>query len=233
MSRSLRKASMSETVLEVKNIAKYFNKDKPNEVKALRGVDLEVKKGDFIAIIGPSGSGKSTLMHILGALDKPTSGEIQLDGEDISKKKLSGLYKIRGQKLGFVFQGYNLIQTLTALENVMLAVEYSVKKANAKQTSEEALTMVGLGERLNHKPAELSGGEKQRVAIARALVNKPAIVLADEPTGELDTKNSQDVIDLLKGLNEREGQTFVIVTHNPEIAKQCKKIIVLRDGLIV
>jgi len=224
---------MSETVLEVKNIAKYFNKDKPNEVKALRGVDLEVKKGDFIAIIGPSGSGKSTLMHILGALDKPTSGEIQLDGEDISKKKLSGLYKIRGQKLGFVFQGYNLIPTLTALENVMLAVEYSGKKTDAKKISGEALTLVGLGERLNHKPTELSGGEKQRVAIARALVNKPAIVLADEPTGELDTKNSQDVIDLLKGLNEREGQTFVIVTHNPEIAKQCKKIIELRDGKIV
>ncbi|MEX0616931.1 MAG: ABC transporter ATP-binding protein [Candidatus Woykebacteria bacterium] len=224
---------MSENILEVKEIYKYYEKDKPNEIRALQGINLNIEKGDFIAIIGPSGSGKSTLMHILGALDKPSSGEVHLDGEDISKKKLSGLFKIRGQKLGFVFQGYNLIPTLTALENVMLAVEYSGKKVNAKKAAEEALSMVGLAERLDHKPTKLSGGEKQRVAIARALVNKPAIVLADEPTGELDTKNSQDVIDLLKNLNEKEGQTFVIVTHNPEIAKQCKKIIELRDGKLV
>ncbi|OGY25287.1 MAG: macrolide ABC transporter ATP-binding protein [Candidatus Woykebacteria bacterium RBG_16_43_9] len=224
---------MAETVLEVQNINKFYEKDKPTEVRALQEVSLKVEKGDFTAIVGPSGSGKSTLMHILGALDKPTFGSVYLDGEDISKKKLSSLFKIRGRKLGFVFQGYNLISTLTALENVMLAVEYSGKKINAKNAAVDALTVVGLGERLNHKPTQLSGGEKQRVAIARALVNKPAIVLADEPTGELDTKNSQDVIDLLKDLNRKEGQTFVIVTHNPEIAKQCKKIIELRDGKIV
>ena len=224
---------MSEATLEVKNVHKYYEEGKPNEIRALQGIDLRVKKGDFIAIIGPSGSGKSTLMHILGALDKPTSGGVFLDGEEISKKKLSGLFKVRGEKLGFVFQGYNLIPTLTALENVMLAVEYSDSKVNAKKAAEETLSIVGLGNRLNHKPTELSGGEKQRVAIARALVNKPAIVLADEPTGELDTKNSQDVIDLLKDLNREEGQTFVIVTHNPEIAKQCKKIIEIRDGKIV
>lgn len=224
---------MAETVLEVQNINRFYEQGKPTEVRALQEVSLKIEKGDFIAIVGPSGSGKSTLMHILGALDKPTFGSVFLDGEEISKKKLSSLFKIRGQKLGFVFQGYNLIPTLTALENVMLAVEYSGKKINAKNAAVDALTVVGLGERLTHKPTELSGGEKQRVAIARALVNKPAIVLADEPTGELDTKNSQDVIDLLKDLNQKEGQTFVIVTHNPEIAKQCKKIVELRDGRIV
>jgi putative ABC transport system ATP-binding protein len=224
---------MAKTVLEVQNINRYYEKGKPTEIRALQEVSLNVEKGDFIAIVGPSGSGKSTLMHILGALDKPTFGSVFLNGEEISKKKLSSLFKIRGRNLGFVFQGYNLISTLTALENVMLPVEYSGKKINAKKAATEALKMVGLGKRLNHKPTELSGGEKQRVAIARALVNKPAIVLADEPTGELDTKNSQDVIDLLIHLNRKEGQTFVIVTHNPEIANQCKKIIELRDGKIV
>lgn len=224
---------MKETILEVQNINKFYEKDKPTEVRALQEVTLKIEKGDFIAIIGPSGSGKSTLMHILGALDKPTFGTVILDGEDISQKKLSSLFKIRGQKLGFVFQGYNLISSMTALENVMLAVEYSGKKTNAKNAAIDALTAVGLGERVTHKPTELSGGEKQRVAIARALVNKPAIVLADEPTGELDTKNSQEVIDLLKELNKKHGQTFVIVTHNPEIAKQCRKIVELRDGKIV
>ena len=224
---------MAETVLEVQNINRFYEQGRPTEVRALQEVNLKIEKGDFVAIVGPSGSGKSTLMHILGALDKPTFGSVYLDGEDISKKRLSSLFKIRGRKLGFVFQGYNLISTFTALENVMLAVEYSGKKINAKNAAVDALTMVGLGERLNHKPTQLSGGEKQRVAIARALVNKPAIVLADEPTGELDTKNSQDVIDLLIALNRKEGQTFVIVTHNPEIAKQCKKIIELRDGKIV
>ena len=221
---------MAETVLEVQNINKFYEKDKPTEVRALQEVSLKVEKGDFTAIVGPSGSGKSTLMHILGALDKPTFGSVYLDGEDLSNKKLSSLFKIRGRKLGFVFQGYNLISTFTALENVMLAVEYSGKKINAKNAAVDALTMVGLGERLNHKPTQLSGGEKQRVAIARALVNKPAIVLADEPTGELDTKNSQDVIDLLIALNRKEGQTFVIVTHNPEVADVCSRIIRLRDG---
>jgi len=224
---------MAETVLEVQNINKFFDKDKPTEVRALQEVSLSIEKGDFTAIIGPSGSGKSTLMHILGALDKPTFGSVFLNGEDISKKKLSSLFKIRGRELGFVFQGYNLIPTHTALENVMLAVEYGGKKINAKKAAVDALTMVGLGERVSHNPTKLSGGEKQRVAIARALVNKPSIVLADEPTGELDTKNSQDLIALLKKLNRKENQTFVMVTHNPEIAKQCKKIIELRDGRIV
>ena len=223
---------MSEVIIETKDLHKYYEIGKENMVKALQGVGVQIQKGEFIAIIGPSGSGKSTLMHILGALDKPTQGQVLLDGEEISKKKISGLYKIRGRKIGFVFQGFNLIPTLTALENVMLAVEYSGRKANAKAEATEVLKEVGLGERLRHKPSELSGGEQQRVAIARALVNKPAIILADEPTGELDTQTSLEIIKLLKDLNQREGQTFVIVTHNSEVAAVCSRTIHLRDGKI-
>ncbi|OGY22684.1 MAG: ABC transporter ATP-binding protein [Candidatus Woykebacteria bacterium GWB1_45_5] len=223
---------MSEVIVETKDLHKYYELGKENMVKALQGVSLQIKKGEFIAIIGPSGSGKSTLMHIFGALDSPTEGQVWLDGEEISKKKISGLYKIRGRKVGFIFQGFNLIPTMTALENVMLAVEYSGRKANAKREAAEILTEVGLEKRLGHKPSELSGGEQQRVAIARALVNKPTIVLADEPTGELDTQTSLEIIRLLKDLNEKEGQTFVIVTHNPEVANVCSRIIHLRDGKI-
>src|SRR4030042_5465359 len=223
---------MDEVILEVKNLHKYYEIGKENAVKALQGINLQVKKGEFTAIIGPSGSGKSTLMHIMGALDTATKGQVWLDGEEISKEKISGLYKIRGRKIGFIFQGYNLIPTLTALENVMLAVEYSGRKNNAKKEATEILTDVGLGKRLNHKPNELSGGEQQRVAVARALVNQPAIVLADEPTGELGTQTSMEIITLLKDLNKKENQTFVLVTHNPEIAKTCRRIIKLRDGKI-
>jgi len=223
---------MDEVVLEAKDLHKYYQLSKENVVKALQGINLQIKKGEFTAVIGPSGSGKSTLMHIMGALDTATKGQVWLDGEEISKKKISGLYKIRGRKIGFIFQGYNLITTLTALENVMLAVEYSGRKNNAKKEATEILTNVGLGKRLNHKPNELSGGEQQRVSVARALVNKPAIVLADEPTGELDTQTSMEIINLLKDLNKKENQTFVIVTHNPEIAKTCNRIIKLRDGKI-
>jgi len=223
---------MDEVVLEAKDLHKYYQLSKENVVKALQGINLQIKKGEFTAVIGPSGSGKSTLMHIMGALDTATKGQVWLDGEEISKKKISGLYKIRGRKIGFIFQGYNLITTLTALENVMLAVEYSGRKNNAKKEATEILTNVGLGKRVNHKPNELSGGEQQRVSVARALVNKPAIVLADEPTGELDTQTSMEIINLLKDLNKKENQTFVIVTHNPEIAKTCNRIIKLRDGKI-
>jgi putative ABC transport system ATP-binding protein len=223
---------MNEIVVEAKDLHKYYEIGKENLVKALRGVTLKIEKGEFVAIIGPSGSGKSTLMHILGALDNPTKGHVWLEGEEISKKKISGLFKIRGRKIGFVFQGFNLISTLTALENVTLAVDYSGRHANTKKESEEILKEVGLGKRLNHQPNKLSGGEQQRVAIARALVNKPAIILADEPTGELDTETSLEIIKLLKNLNKNEGQTFIIVTHNPEVAKVCDRIIHLRDGQI-
>ena len=223
---------MSEPIVEAKDLHKHYEIGKNNFVKALRGVSLQVKKGEFVAIIGPSGSGKSTLMHILGALDSPTKGQVWLEGEEISKKKISGLYKIRGRKIGFVFQGFNLIPAMSALENVMLAVEYSGRKANAKKEAEKVLKEVGLGKRLTHPPSRLSGGEQQRVAIARALVNKPAIVLADEPTGELDTETSLEIIKLMDNLNKKESQTFIIVTHNPEVAKVCHRTIHLRDGKI-
>src|SRR4030066_157146 len=187
---------MDEVILEVKELHKYYDLSKENVVRALQGINLQIKKGEFTAIIVPSGSGKSTLMHIMGALDTATKGGVWLDGEEISKKKISGLYKIRGRKIGFIFQGYNLIPTLTALENVALAVEYSGRKANGKKEAETILSEVGLGKRLNHKPSELSGGEQQRVAVARALVNDPAIVLADEPTGGPDIKNSRKILNL-------------------------------------
>lgn len=224
---------MEEVIAQVKDLYKYYELDKENVVKALQGVNLQIKKGEFVAIIGPSGSGKSTLMHILGALDNHTKGKVFLEGEEISNKKVSNLYKIRGERIGFVFQGFNLISSMTALENVMLAVDYSGRKTDAKSESQKILTDVGLGKRQNHQPSKLSGGESQRVAIARALVNKPAIVLADEPTGELDTQTSLEIIKLMKNLNEKEGQTFVIVTHNPEVAKVCDRIINIRDGKTV
>lgn len=222
---------MSDVIVEARNVHKYYKLTKENVVKALQGINLQIKRGEFAAIIGPSGSGKSTLMHILGALDKPTKGQVFIEEEEISNKKISGLFKLRGRKVGFVFQGFNLIPSMTALENVMLAIDYSGRKTDAKREAEEILSKVGLSRRSNHTPNKLSGGEQQRVAVARALVNKPAIVLADEPTGELDTETSLEIIKALKGLN-KDGQTFVIVTHNPEVANVCNRKIHLRDGKI-
>lgn len=222
---------MSDVIVEAKNVHKYYELSKDNVVKALQGIDLQIERGEFTAIIGPSGSGKSTLMHILGALDNPTKGQVFIEEEEISNKKISGLFKLRGEKIGFVFQGFNLILTMTALENVMLAIDYSGRKTDAKKEALEILSKVGLSKRATHTPNKLSGGEQQRVAIARALVNKPAIVLADEPTGELDTETSLQVIKALKELN-KEGQTFVIVTHNPEVANVCTRTIHLRDGKV-
>jgi putative ABC transport system ATP-binding protein len=222
---------MNDVIVEAKGVHKYYELSKENIVKALQGVDLQIKRGEFTAIIGPSGSGKSTLMHILGALDNPTKGQVFIETEEISNKKIAGLFKLRGRKVGFVFQGFNLIPSMTALENVMLAIDYSGRKTDAKKEAEEILSKVGLSKRTSHSPNKLSGGEQQRVAIARALVNKPAIVLADEPTGELDTETSLEVIKVLMDLN-KDGQTFVIVTHNPEIAKVCPRIIHLRDGKV-
>ncbi|MFA4996123.1 MAG: ABC transporter ATP-binding protein [Patescibacteria group bacterium] len=204
---------------------------KTNTVKALNGVDLVVNEGDFSAIVGPSGCGKSTLMHILGLLDRPDEGQITIDGVDVSKLKDKIAYKLRAQKIGFIFQGFNLIPTLTALENVVLAGKYGGLKLQArKKRAIELLELVGLKDRMNHKPNELSGGQQQRVAIARALVNNPTVILADEPTGELDSKTSLEIIDILKKLNKENNQTFLIVTHNTEVAEACKKTIRLRDG---
>jgi putative ABC transport system ATP-binding protein len=212
---------------------KKTRKDKGVVVHALNGVTLEIEKGDMVAIMGPSGSGKSTLLNALGLIDDVSSGKVYIDGVEASRLKQSQLPDIRAKKLGFVFQSYNLIPTLTALENVALALRYSgVPTRIRKQKARAALKLVGLSDRINHTPNELSGGQRQRVAVARSLVNEPAVIFGDELTGELDTKSSTEIMNLLIKLNKK-GQTFIIVTHNPEVAQMCKRTIKMRDGKIV
>jgi ABC-type lipoprotein export system ATPase subunit len=221
----------NKIIVSAKGLKKSYKMSKTNIITALNGVDIEVKEGDFSAIIGPSGCGKSTLMHILGLLDRPEEGTLIVDGEDMSKLKDKIAYKIRAKKIGFIFQGFNLIPTLTAVENVILAGKYGgMSLKSRKERAFELLKLVGLEDRMNHKPNELSGGQQQRVAIARALMNKPAIILADEPTGELDTNTSLEIMEMLKKLNRENNQTFLIVTHNMDVANECKKIIKLKDG---
>ncbi|MBW6431604.1 ABC transporter ATP-binding protein [Patescibacteria group bacterium] len=209
-------------------------KDKGVVVHALNGVTLEIEKGEMVAIMGPSGSGKSTLLNALGLIDDVTSGKVYVDGVEASKLKPSKLPEIRAKKLGFVFQSYNLIPTLSALDNVILALRYSgVPVLKRKKIAEDALRLVKLGDRMHHTPNELSGGQRQRVAIARSLVNEPAVIFGDELTGELDTKTSTEIMNLLIKLNRQKKQTFIIVTHNPEVAKMCQRTIKMRDGQIV
>ncbi len=203
------------------------------EVRALRGLDLEVREGEFLAIMGPSGSGKSTLMHLIGALDLPDGGKVLLGDLDISQQDGNFLAELRGKKIGFVFQSFNLIPTLTALENVELPMIFQrVPRRERRKRAQKLLEQVGLGERLHHKPTELSGGEQQRVAIARALVNDPEILLADEPTGNVDSETGAQIMQLLKQLNEERGMTVVVVTHDPEVARYAHRIVRLRDGQI-
>jgi len=197
----------------------------------LCGVNIEVREGDFSAIIGPSGCGKSTLMHILGLLDCPDEGTLEIDGVDMTRLKEKKAYRIRAKKIGFIFQGFNLIPTLTALENVLLAGKYGgMHLGDRKERAKELLKLLGLEDRVNHKPNELSGGQQQRVAIARSLINDPSLILADEPTGELDSKTSLEIMAILKKLNKDGNKTFLIVTHNLDVANDCKKIIRLKDG---
>ncbi|MEI8143213.1 MAG: ABC transporter ATP-binding protein [Candidatus Berkelbacteria bacterium] len=220
-------------IIKAKGLEKTFKMSKLNVVKALNGVDLEVKEGDFSAIIGPSGCGKSTLMTILGLLEKADRGSLEIDGVDMASIKDNQMYKLRAKKIGFIFQGFNLIPTLTAFENVVLAGKYGgMKLAERKQRAAELLDLMGLKDRSHHRPNELSGGQQQRVAIARALMNNPAIILADEPTGELDTKTSLEIMEILKKLNKDNKQTFLIVTHNMAVANDCKNIISMCDGQI-
>jgi len=223
---------MSDFVIQTEAITKTYVSG-TNEVQAVRGIDLNVRKGEFVAIMGHSGSGKSTLMNLLGCLDTATTGSYRLDGVRIDGLDKNELAAIRNQKIGFVFQGFNLLPRTTALENVELPMLYdrSAAKRDTRALAKTALERVGLGERLDHQPSELSGGQQQRVAIARALVTNPALVLADEPTGNLDTRTSTEVMKLFQELNE-QGITIVLVTHEPDIAAFAKRIVEVRDGRI-
>ena len=218
-------------VLETKNLKKHYGKDN-NIVKALDGVDLKIEKGEFIAIVGASGSGKSTLMHILGAVDRPTSGEVYVNGENINKLNETNLAIFRRRQVGLIYQFYNLIPILNVEENITLPILLDGKKTD-NEYLEELIKTLGLEKRRNHLPRELSGGEQQRVSIGRALMNRPAIILADEPTGNLDSKNGKEIIDLLKGLNKKYNQTIVMITHDQNIAMEANRIIRVADGKII
>ena len=202
------------------------------EVQALRGLSCTIDRGEVIAIVGPSGSGKSTLMNILGCLDHPTSGDYLLDGELVSELRDDQLAAIRNRKVGFVFQSFNLLSRSSALTNVELPLRYSGNREGRKDRAREALTAVGLGDRMKHRPTELSGGQQQRVAIARAIVNNPAIIMADEPTGNLDSRVGQEIMDLLLKLNQERGTTLIIVTHDPKVAAQAQRTIHIKDGVV-
>jgi putative ABC transport system ATP-binding protein len=221
-----------DTVIQAEGLNKVYRMGEV-DVQALCGVSLQVKRGEVVAIIGPSGSGKSTLMSILGCLDRPTSGEYSLDGERVSGLSDDQLASIRNRKIGFVFQSFNLLQRTSALANVELPLSYSSLPSNGKNRAVEALRAVGLEKRMKHRPSELSGGEQQRVAIARALVNEPAILMADEPTGNLDSKAGQEIMELLLSLNRQSNTTLIIITHDPKIAAQTQRTVRLSDGAIV
>jgi putative ABC transport system ATP-binding protein len=224
-----------QPVIQLRDLTKTYQTGDEVEVKAVRGVTLDIQRGDLVAIMGASGSGKSTLMNTLGCLDQPTSGSYLLDGIAVAGLNRKELAKLRNKKLGFVFQGFNLLSRTTALENVELPMFYShplVPLRERHQRAVEALQKVGLGDRLNHHPSQLSGGQQQRIAIARALVNRPELVLADEPTGNLDTRTSIEIMGLFQKLNDT-GISIVMVTHELDIAGYCKRIIVMRDGLVI
>ncbi|MDE5630550.1 MAG: ABC transporter ATP-binding protein [Bacilli bacterium] len=219
------------TILRVKNVTKHYGK-KDNLVKALDGVDLTVEEGEFIAITGASGSGKSTLLHCIGSVDIPTSGEILISGEDIHKLNDEKQSKMRRSKIGLIYQFYNLIPTLNVEENIVLPSDLD-KKVIDKEYYKELIDLLGLNDRLKHLPSELSGGQQQRVAIARALINRPALLLADEPTGNLDSKNSIEIMELLVSANKKYNQTIIMVTHDMNLAKYANRIISIEDGKII
>jgi putative ABC transport system ATP-binding protein len=221
----------AENVIEAHDIRKVYQMGEV-EVEALRGVSFEIKRGEVVAVMGPSGSGKSTLMNTLGCLDRPSSGEYVLDGEPVASLNDDQLASIRNRKVGFVFQSFNLLSRQTAITNVELPLRYSGSTEGRRARAIEALEAVGLGDRMTHRPTELSGGQQQRVAIARAIVNNPAIIMADEPTGNLDSKVGQEIMNLLLNLNKESGTTLIIVTHDPTIAEQTQRVIRLRDGLL-
>ena len=219
-------------LIEINNIRKIFDEGEPNEFRALDGIDLKLNKGEFVAIMGVSGSGKSTLMNIIGCLDKPTSGLYLLDGEEVEKQTARELVKIRRNKIGFVFQNFNLLPRMQAVTNVELPLVYKgIRPAQRRKRAKQMMQEVGLADRVRHKPNMLSGGEMQRVAIARALVNEPSVLLADEPTGNLDTKSGQQIMNMLRELHKK-GVTIIVVTHDAEIAKYADRTIKINDGRI-
>lgn len=225
---------MSEPVIRMEKIIKTYYEGKPNELEILHGIDLTVHKGEFVSIVGESGSGKSTLMNIIGVLDRQTAGTYYLEGQDVNMMSDEVRSAIRNRRIGFVFQNFNLLPRANALKNVMVPLMYGEERVkNGKERAMEMLTMVGMEERANHRPNELSGGQKQRVAIARAMMNDPAIILADEPTGALDSKTGHMVMDLFHRLHEEQGKTIVLITHSQELASETQRIVTLLDGNIV
>lgn len=219
------------SILNIKDVKKSYKIDKQNSLNVLKGINLEIKKGEVIAIVGQSGAGKSTLLHILGTLDRPDSGNIIYGDQDITKYNEKELASFRNKKIGFIFQFHHLLPEFTALENILIPA--MIEGEDKKKRAMELLEIVGVKNREEHKPSEISGGEAQRVAIARALINSPEIILADEPTGNLDTANANSVIDLIFDLRNKFNQTFVIVTHNEEFAGKCDRIVKMKDGLII
>ena len=222
-----------KVIIKTKGLTKEYQVSKVETLKVLKGIDTEIYEGEVITIVGPSGAGKSTLLHIIGTLDKPTKGEVIFDGEDVFRMGSNELARFRNTRIGFVFQFHHLLPEFSAIENVCLAAMISGKSMKSvEQKAKDILTEVGLGERLHHKPSELSGGEAQRVAIARALINSPKVILADEPTGNLDTKNGDEVMHLIFDLRKKYNQTFVIVTHNEKFAEMTDRTLKMVDGLI-
>lgn len=222
-----------DAIISVKDLTKRYRLGKDNYVDALRGATLDIGRGELAAIMGPSGSGKSTLMHIAGCLDVADAGEVWLDGRRVDTLRGSELARVRGKEVGFIFQGFNLIPTMRAVENVAVAAEYAgLSRREAAEKAEAMLELVGLGDRTRHLPTELSGGQQQRVAIARALVNEPKVVMGDEPTGDLDTATSQEIMGVMRQINRDKGTTFVIVTHDPEVSNVCDRTIHVRDGVV-
>lgn len=227
-------APQTEPLIDIRDLVKTYYIGRPNELEILHGINLTVWPGEFVAIVGESGSGKSTVMNIIGALDRPTKGSYLLDGIDVQKATDRELSAIRNRKIGFVFQTFNLIGRTTAQKNIELPMLYAGIPARARSSrAKELLAMVGMGDRARHQPNELSGGQKQRVAIARAMACNPALLLADEPTGALDSQTSRNVMDLFHDLHEQNGKTIVLITHNPELAEECQRILTLKDGRIV
>lgn len=221
-------------IIDLKGIIKRFYVGQPNELEILHGIDLKVQEGEFVSIVGSSGSGKTTMMNIIGVLDRPTEGDYILDGMDVAHAKDKELSMIRNRKIGFVFQTYNLISRTSALKNVELPMLYAgIGKRERTERAKELLAMVGMDERMRHNPDELSGGQKQRVAIARAMANDPAIILADEPTGALDSKTGRKIMDIFQRLNQEQGKTVVLITHSQELAEKTGRIVTLKDGEII